>query len=108
MKRRKNSSREERILAMFLRKVAKEYRIRITPETGLHELSATLNNPVATRFAAIYGSAIYHDRKLLPEDIRELKILISRIIGPKSRAYSGIDPGSGHTVRIRGGDFDKP
>ncbi len=108
MKRREKSSREERILARFLRKVAKEYRIWISPETGLHELSATLNNPVATRFVAIYGRAVYHDRRLAPEEIRELTILISKMIGTKSRGHSGMDSGPGNMVRIQGNGIDKP
>ena len=91
------SSREERILTRFLRKVRRAYRIHVSPETGLHELAATLDNPLVFRFVALYGSAVYHDRKLEPEEMRELAMLIRNLKGPKSINPSGFDSGPGKT-----------
>ena len=79
------SSREERVLAKFLRKVKRVYQIEVSPETGLHELAAILDNPVVSRFVTLYGSAVYHDRKLEPEEMRELDMLIRSVKESKIR-----------------------
>ena len=82
-KKWRKTSREERLLAKFLRKVKRAYRIQISPETGLYELAAMLGNPVVSRFVTLYGSAVYRDRKLEPEEMRELDVLIRSVKGPK-------------------------
>lgn len=89
------SSRKARILAKFLRKVKRVYRIQISPETGLHELAVTLDNPMVFRFVTLYGSAVYHDRKIEPEEMRELALLIRSLKGPKPIDLSGPDSGPG-------------
>ncbi|HLO25464.1 MAG TPA: DUF3488 and transglutaminase-like domain-containing protein [Geobacteraceae bacterium] len=95
VKRRRRSSPEKRILAKFLTKVAREYRMQISPETGLHELSATLDNPAVSRFVAIYGNAVYHDRSLAPDEMLELEVLLRELPGPKISPGSGFDAGIG-------------
>lgn len=72
-------SREERVLMRFLRTVKKRYRIQLTPGMGLLELSASIDDAAARRFVALYTGKIYRDRRLEPEEIRELNRLIGCI-----------------------------
>lgn len=87
--RRGRVTREERILRAFLRQVRREYGREAGPATGLHELAASLHDPRADRFAEIYGGALYRDRRLTPEQIRELKGLVRGLHNRAGRAIAG-------------------
>jgi hypothetical protein len=74
--RRRRVSREERLLRKFLRLVERKQAIAILPSTGLHELAASSNDPRIDQFVAIYGRAVYCDRKLTIEEYRMLRELL--------------------------------
>jgi protein-glutamine gamma-glutamyltransferase len=86
-------SPEEKILAKFFRQVRKVYRKEISSDTGLHELAAALHNPAASRFVMLYGSAVYHDRQLLPEELHELEHLVRKLSEAVSSGRAGCDDG---------------
>jgi NADH:ubiquinone oxidoreductase subunit 6 (subunit J) len=69
-------SREERILRKFLRMVKRRYTFAILPSTGLHELAALVGDPLIDKFVAVYGRAVYHDRKLSGEEYRYLREIL--------------------------------
>jgi len=77
-------SREERILGKFLRAVGKKYRVQLQPGMGLYDLAGTLDDPAVKRFVALYGGAIYRDRKLEPGELRELRKVISGIAASRT------------------------
>lgn len=74
--RRRRVSREEKILRKFLRQVKRKYPFTILPSTGLHELAGLSNDPRVKEFVAIYGRAVYCDRKLTIEEYRMLQELL--------------------------------
>lgn len=69
-------SREERILRRFLRLVKKKHAFSVLPATGLHELAALSNDPRIAQFVAIYGGAVYRDKKLTIDEYRLLRELL--------------------------------
>jgi transglutaminase-like putative cysteine protease len=97
LKRRAGVSREERILRDFISLLHRLYGMKIDPTRGLHELSTSLHDPDVDRFVAIYGAAIYHDRRLFPEEIRELHDVTDNLCKRHKKRLSGRDKGtSGH------------
>jgi hypothetical protein len=74
--RTRRPSREERILRKFLRMVKRRYTFAILPSTGLHELAALAGDPLIDKFVAVYGRAVYHDRKLSGEEYRYLREIL--------------------------------
>lgn len=74
--RMKRTASEERVLHAFMREVRRKYGVATGPATGLHELASSLHDPSADRFAEIYGGAVYRDRRLTREEIRQLKGLV--------------------------------
>ena len=84
-------SREERIVALFYRKVKREFRLEPAPDMGLFELSAVLKNDGVSRFVALYGDAVYHDRRLGSDELRELKRIIGSIAGKELQGDSDRD-----------------
>lgn len=79
-------TREERILRRFLARIEKTYGIpRNHPSRGIKELADMVNDPVAIEFAAIFGGAIYRDRRLTAEECRQLSLLVDAIGGPVRR-----------------------
>jgi len=77
--RTKMLSREEKILRRFLLVVKRRYNFAILPSTGLHELAALAGDPLIDRFVALYGRAIYHDRKLSVEEYRSLREILREL-----------------------------
>jgi protein-glutamine gamma-glutamyltransferase len=77
--RSRSVSREEKILKKFFRRIKRKYPFAITPSVGLHELAAQTNDPRIAKFAAIYGEAIYHDRKLSVAECRILEELLREL-----------------------------
>jgi hypothetical protein len=74
--RRRRVSREEKILRKFIWQVKRKYPFAILPSTGLHELAGLSNDPLIKEFVAIYGRAVYCDRKLTIEEYRLLQELL--------------------------------
>ncbi|HEX8960950.1 MAG TPA: DUF3488 and transglutaminase-like domain-containing protein [Geobacteraceae bacterium] len=77
--RRRRIAPEEQILRAFLRKVQREHGVEIAPGTGLHGLAATLSDPCADRFVEIYAAALYRDRRLTAEELRQLRELVKGV-----------------------------
>jgi len=76
----RKSSREQRILRRFLRRVARKHlHGPVSPATGLNELAERIDDPNVRRFAEIYCGAVYRDRKLSDEEIAILKGLLRGI-----------------------------
>jgi hypothetical protein len=99
-------SRENRVLALFFRKVKREYRFEPAPDMGLFELSALLKDDRVSRFVALYGDAVYHDRKLGSDELRELKRIIGSITGKELTGGYGSDRSREHVPESRE-DADK-
>lgn len=71
-------SREERILAIFLRTVSRAFNISAGEgRMGLFELSAAVDNEHVTAFVAIYAGAVYHDRRLTDDEYRRLRSIVA-------------------------------
>ncbi|WP_432822395.1 transglutaminaseTgpA domain-containing protein [Trichloromonas sp.] len=78
--RRGGKSRQERILAAYLRQVKKCHGLAALPEgVGLYELARRLNDPLCREFAELYGGAIYRDRRLTDEELRRLRELVREL-----------------------------
>lgn len=77
--RRQRFSPEERVLRGFLSVVKKRHGIETAPSTTLGELARQTADPRCEDFARIYGGALYRDRSLSPEEIRQLRNLIREI-----------------------------
>jgi protein-glutamine gamma-glutamyltransferase len=75
--RRRNPARNlaERFLALAKTRSA----VPLTPASGLFEAARSLQHPLADRFATSYGRAIYRDRNLNREEVRELQRLLRRL-----------------------------
>ncbi|GFO70231.1 membrane protein [Geomonas limicola] len=67
---------EERVLRRFLRAVARRYPTVAAEHNGLFDLAQRTGDPQVAEFAAIYGSAIYQDRRLEPGELDNLKQLV--------------------------------
>jgi hypothetical protein len=74
--RTRRLSREARILRKFLRMVKRKYSFTILPSTGLHELATLAGDPLIDKFVAVYGRAVYHDRKLSGEEYKYLREIL--------------------------------
>jgi len=79
-------SREQRILRRFLRTVEREF--TILPEkcgAGLFEIASAVDNGHVSDFVAVYGGAIYHDRRLTDEEYAQLRKILRDMKGAKSK-----------------------
>lgn len=77
---RRRSSREERLVARLRARIRKLHGIGADAlPTGLYELAESTDDPAVSEFAAIYGRAVYRDRRLTPDEYRELRRLINEI-----------------------------
>ena len=76
--RRKKTSREEKVLRMFLRTMKRRYGLELLPSTGLHELADHCDDSRMGEFVAIYSRAVYHDRKLSDGEYRLLQELLRK------------------------------
>jgi hypothetical protein len=56
---------------------------------GLYELTVTLDDPLVTRFVSLYGSIIYKDKKMRPEERAELERLVRQLGNGNSRRMPG-------------------
>jgi hypothetical protein len=72
-------STEERLVSAFIARLRGGYGIEATPDAGLRELTAGIDDPDVTRFVGIYSGAIYRDRRLAPEEVAELRGIIKNM-----------------------------
>ncbi|RNC68607.1 MAG: DUF3488 domain-containing protein [Desulfuromonadales bacterium] len=73
-------TREERLLQRFIKRIAEVYGVpRVLPSRGLRELADTVRDPAAQEFAAVYGGALYRDRRLTSDELRRLDELTKEI-----------------------------
>jgi len=77
---RRPKSREEVLLRRFLSVVRRRYPQACLDQFGLYELSQRIDDPRLHEFVAIYGQAVYRDRRLQSAELARLKELI-RILG---------------------------
>ena len=49
-------------------------------QLGLFELAAATGNPLVQQFADLYGAAVYHDRRLHPEELQQLRRLLQELV----------------------------
>jgi transglutaminase-like putative cysteine protease len=69
-------SREERLLRMLRRRVARTTGQPLSPAMGLHDVAKLLDHPAINRFVDLYGGIVYRDRKLTAEEFRLLRRLL--------------------------------
>jgi protein-glutamine gamma-glutamyltransferase len=67
---------EARVLRNFLRAVAKRYPGLSAEKPGLFELADNSDDPQLREFVAIYGAALYGDRRLLRDELVKLNNIV--------------------------------
>lgn len=73
------ASGEERVLRRFLRVVARRYP-GVSPEgSGLFDLAKRIRDPRVDEFVGIYGSAVYGDRRLRPDELAALRKIVGEL-----------------------------
>jgi protein-glutamine gamma-glutamyltransferase len=75
--RRHNPARNLAERFLTLAKISSD--VPLTPACGLNEAARILQHPLADRFAACYGRAIYRDRTLDGNEVRELQQLLAEL-----------------------------
>lgn len=82
-RRHRPAGREKRLMKRFLTRLARCHGLPRSPDPsqGLSEIVAELDDPAATEFVAVFSGAVYHDRRLTPDEIRRLERLIKDIGG---------------------------
>lgn len=71
--------REDRLLQDFLRLLRREGIDTTPPAIGLRRLAARSAHPLARDFAARYNAIVFHDRRMTPQEGRELQELLRRL-----------------------------
>lgn len=80
------SSREVRIQRRFYRMVEKNQALSAAGRgLGLFEIAAAAEDPLISEFVAIYGGAIYRDRRLSNEEYRLLRQILSNMQGTTAK-----------------------
>ncbi|HIJ96502.1 MAG TPA: DUF3488 domain-containing transglutaminase family protein [Desulfuromonadales bacterium] len=73
------AARETRILRRFYRRLEEDCGIHVEPgKVGIFELAELSGSRPAEEFAQLYGTAIYHDRRLTDEEYTRLQELCGR------------------------------
>jgi len=75
--RRSRRSPEQRLLARLRRVLRRRYRLEGVEQMGLYELAKRVDDPNLREFVAIYGGALYRDRKLERGELTRLKELVA-------------------------------
>ena len=76
-------SREEQLLRRFKQVLKTKYGADfVTDNKGLFELAAVTNNEQVQQFVAIYAAAIYQDKPLDRDEIRQLRRLLDALSEP--------------------------
>lgn len=71
---------EERLLRAFLRAVQRRHGLGEVPASQpLLQLALQLDDPLCRAFVAIYGGAVYRDRRLTAAELAELKHLLRQL-----------------------------
>ena len=73
---RRPRTREERVLRRFLRVAGRRYPAACQDNCGLFELAERVDDPQIREFVAIYGAALYGDRRLQDSELIKLKEII--------------------------------
>lgn len=78
--------RQGRLIHAYLRQVAGCCGIKqIPPGLGLYQLAQLTREPLCRQFADIYGTAIYMDKPLTKDQIRQLRRIIRQLKGKRLR-----------------------
>jgi protein-glutamine gamma-glutamyltransferase len=77
---RRPGTREKRVLKRFLRVASKRFPDTFQENCGLFELAGRIDNPQLQEFVAIYGAALYGDRRLSDHELLSLQKII-RVMG---------------------------
>jgi len=77
---RRNGDREARVLRSFLRVAARRFPAVCQEPRGLYEMAEKIADPQLREFVAIYGAALYGDRRLKDEELAKLKGIV-RVLG---------------------------
>jgi protein-glutamine gamma-glutamyltransferase len=81
---RRPQSREARLLKRFLRAARRRYPDDFRLDFGLYELAERIKDPHLQSFVAIYGAALYSDRRLQAEELAKLKEIIRMLTKHRS------------------------
>lgn len=74
------TSLEEKILRTFIKKLRQKYPdARYGPDTGLHDMVKSIDDPAARQFVEYYAGVVYRDRKLKRNEYDRLRELADRI-----------------------------
>ena len=76
---RRPGTAQGRVLKRMLRAVERRYPGAVGGQEGLFELAARLNDPYLLEFVALYGSAIYGDRRLKADEMARLNEIIREL-----------------------------
>ena len=76
---RRPKTPEERVLKRFLRLARRHYPDACQGNYGLFELAERIDNPLHQEFAAIYGAALYGDRRLQGAELAKLKEILGAL-----------------------------
>jgi len=76
---RRPGTAQGRVLKRMLRAVERRYPGAAGGQEGLFELAARLNDPYLLEFVALYGSAIYSDRRLKADEMARLNEIIREL-----------------------------
>jgi protein-glutamine gamma-glutamyltransferase len=77
-------SREARLLKRFLRAARARYPDDFRQNSGLYELAERTKDPQMQSFVAIYGAALYGDRRLQAEELVKLKEIVRMLTKHRS------------------------
>lgn len=79
-------SSEQRLIRQLYRLLSQRYGRSVpVQELGLFELAAATGDPLVQQFADLYGAAVYHDRRLNPEELRQLRRLLQQLSRAQQR-----------------------
>lgn len=79
-------SPEQRLVRQLYRLMEKRYGLSVpVQKLGLFELAVQTGNPLVQQFADLYGAAVYHDRRLNPEELRQLRRLLQQLARAQQR-----------------------
>jgi protein-glutamine gamma-glutamyltransferase len=73
---RRRRSPQQQLLRGLLRRVQRRYRGPLPPAIGLHQLAGRIDDERCWRFVELYGGAVYRDRPLTDEEVRQLRELL--------------------------------
>jgi len=69
-------TREERVLKSFLRAAGRRFPSVCAEPCGLYEMAERIADPQLREFVAVYGAALYGDRRLQDAELAKLKAIV--------------------------------